>query len=83
MSTAAIYEALELAEKKLVLRIGNKSIRCFGPDLQKEWEIETKYILRLHQYNFMGIFPISVDKLVIALAVLAVIGTEFRLSASI
>ncbi len=41
--SAAIYEALEITGKKLVLRIGNKSIHCLGADFQREWELKTKY----------------------------------------
>jgi outer membrane protein assembly factor BamB len=40
---AAIYEASEITNEKLVLRIGNKTIRCLGPDFLKEWELKTKH----------------------------------------
>lgn len=61
--SAAIYEALEIAEKKLVLRIGNKTISCLGPDFQKEWELKTKHNVSSFVPGENGILLVSKEEI--------------------
>ncbi|NSW90136.1 MAG: ornithine cyclodeaminase [Firmicutes bacterium] len=60
---AAIYEALELTNEKLVLRIGNKTIRCLGPDFQKEWELKTKHNISSLVLGENGILLVSKEEI--------------------
>lgn len=76
--SAAIYEAVESTGKKIVLRIGNKSIYCLGPDFQKEWELKTKHNVSSLVQGENGILLVSKEE-VAFVDLMGVIG--WRLSA--